>query len=145
MTLKLQHPFTFIVAGPTFCGKSTFVTIFIECRDKLCDISFEKIMWCHSEDTAPHHLQNVSFFKGIPSFNNPDNIPTLFVLDDLMSIAYSKKVSDLFNKRSHHRNISLILITQNLFHQGMSSRDISLYSKYITVFKNPRDKTQIVF
>ena len=53
-------------------------------------------------------------------------------------------LSELFTKGSHHRNISLVLITQNLFHQGPSSRDISLNSKYIVVFKNPRDKTQIV-
>jgi hypothetical protein len=53
-------------------------------------------------------------------------------------------VSELFTKGSHHRNNSLVLITQNLFHQGPSSRDISLNSKYIVVFKNPRDNTQIV-
>ena len=66
------------------------------------------------------------------------------MLDDLMDSAYSTKVSQLFNKGSHHRNISLVLITQNLSQQGPSSRDILLNSKYIVVFKNPRDKTQIV-
>ena len=53
-------------------------------------------------------------------------------------------VSELFTKGSHHRNISLVLITQNLFHQGPSSSDISLKSKYMVVFKNSRDKTQIL-
>jgi len=62
-----------------------------------------------------------------------------------MDSAYSTKVSELFSKGSHHRDISLILITQNLFHQGPSSRDIYLNRKYIVVFKNPRDKTQIVY
>ena len=80
----------------------------------------------------------------MPDFENPENIPTLIVLDDLMDTAYSTKVSELFTKGSHHRNISLVLMTQNLFHQGPSSRDISLKSKYIVVFKNSRDKTQIV-
>jgi len=61
-----------------------------------------------------------------------------------MDTAYSTKVSQLFTKGSHHRNISLVLITQNLFPQGPSSRDISLNRKYIVVFKNRRDKTQIV-
>ena len=61
-----------------------------------------------------------------------------------MDSAYSTKDSQLFTKGSHHRNISLVLITQNLFHQGPSSRDTLLNSKYIVVFKNPRDKTQIV-
>jgi hypothetical protein len=71
-------------------------------------------------------------------------VATLIVLDDLMDTAYSTEVSELFTKGSYHRNISLVLITQNLFHQGPSSRDISINSKYIDVFKNPRDKTQIV-
>jgi len=144
MTLKLQHPFTLIVAGPSSCGKSTFVIRLIECREQLCDVVYDNIVWCHSENNAPHHLKNVSFVKGVPDFENPENVPTLIVLDDLMDSAYSTKVSELFTKGSHHRNISLVLITQNLFHQSSSSRDISLNSKYIVVFKNPRDKTQIV-
>jgi len=101
-------------------------------------------VWCRSENNAPHHLKKLSFIKGVPDFENPENIPTLTVLNDLMHTAYSTNVSQLFTKGSHHRNISLILITQNLFHQGPSSRDISLNGKYIVVFKNPRDKTQIV-
>ena len=144
MTLKLQHPFTLIVAGPSSCGKSTFVIKLLECREQLCDVVFENIVWCHSENNAPHHLKNVTFVKGVPDFENPENVPTLIVLDDLMDSAYSTKVSQLFTKGSHHRNISLVLITRNLFHQGPSSRDISLNTKYIVVFKNPRDKTQIV-
>ena len=80
----------------------------------------------------------------VPDIENPENVPTLIVLDDLMDSAYSAKISQLFTKGSHHRNISLVLFTQNLFHQGPSSRDISLKSKYIVVFKNPRNKTQIV-
>jgi hypothetical protein len=144
MTLQLEHPFTLIVAGPSACGKSTFVIRLIECREQLCDTVFKNIVWCHSENNAPHHLKDVSFVTGVPEFENPENVPTLIVLDDLMDSAYSKKVSELFTRGSHHRNISLVLITQNLFHQGPSSRDISLNSKYIVVFKNPRDKTQIV-
>jgi len=143
MTLKLQRPFTLIVAGPSSCGKSTFVIRLLECREQLCDV-FKNIVWFHSENNAPHHLKNVTFVKGVPDFENPQNVPTLIVLDDLMDSAYSTKVSQLFTKGSHHRNISIVLVTQNLFYQGASSRDISLNSKYIVVFKNPRDKTQIV-
>jgi len=53
-------------------------------------------------------------------------------------------VRELYTKVSHHRNISLVLITQNLFHQVPSSRDISLNSKCIVMFKNPRNQTQFV-
>jgi len=80
MTPKLQHPFTLIVAGRSSCGKSTFVIRLLECRDQLCDIAFKNIVWCHSEINAPHELQNVSFVKGVPEFENPENIPTLIVI-----------------------------------------------------------------
>jgi len=101
-------------------------------------------VWCHSENNSPHHLKNVTFDKGVPDFENPENVPTLIVLDDLMDSACSTKVSQLFTKGSHHRNISLVSFSQNFCHQDPSSRDISLNSKYIVVFKNPRDKTKIV-
>jgi len=86
----------------------------------------------------------VTFFKVVPDFENPESVHTLIVLDDLIDSAYSTKVSQLFTKESRHRKINLVLITQNLFYQGPSSRDISLKSKYVVVFKNPRDETRIV-
>jgi len=52
-------------------------------------------------------------------------------------------MSELFTKRSHHRNISMVPITQNVFNQVPSSRDISANSKYTVVFKNPIDKNWI--
>ena len=98
MTLKLQHSFTLIVAGPCSCGKITFVIRLLECRVQLCDIVFGNIVWCHSENNAPHYLKNVSFIKVILDFENTENIPTLTVLSDLMNSAYSTKLSQLFTK-----------------------------------------------
>jgi hypothetical protein len=143
MTLKLQHPITILVAGRSSCAKTTFVIRLLQYREQLCDIVFTNIVWCHSENNAPHYLDIVTFVKGVPEFENPDNKPTLIVLDDLKDTAYSTSQSIIF-KGSHHRNISLVLITQNLFHQGPASHDISLNSKYIVVFKNPKYNTQIV-
>ena len=57
----------------------------------------------------------------------------------------NKKVCELFTKGSHHRNLAVILVTQNIFHKGAYSRDISLNSKYIVMFKNPRDKLQFQY
>jgi hypothetical protein len=51
-------------------------------------------------------------------------------------------VCGLFTKGSHNRNISVILITKNLFHQGKFCRDISLNAKYIVVSKNVHDREQ---
>jgi len=52
-------------------------------------------------------------------------------------------VFELFTKGSHHRNLLVIVITQNIFHKSLHTRDISLDTKYIVTFENPRDKVQI--
>jgi hypothetical protein len=78
--------------------------------------------------------------SGGPDFDNTHNRPKLIILDGILNNVYSKNVCDLFTKGSHRRNISVILITENLFHQGRFCRDISLNAKYLVVFKNARDE-----
>lgn len=137
------HPFTAIVAGPSGCGKSNFVTNFIKYAKDICNTSFFQITWCFDEMQPLYNLQNVHYYQGIPDLNMFDGKnPNLIIIDDLMRESDSRIV-DIFTKGSHHRNISVFYITQNLFHQGKGQRDISLNSSYIIYFKNPRDKTQI--
>ena len=50
-----------------------------------------------------------------------------------------KRISQLFT-RGRHDNLSIISLTQNIFHKNQ--REISLNSDYMVIFKNPRDKTQ---
>ena len=63
----------------------------------------------------------------------------MIILDDLMEET-DQRVASLFTKKSHHRNISVMYIVQNLFHH----RTISLNAHYMVVFKNPRDVSQIM-
>jgi hypothetical protein len=77
-------------------------------------------------------------------FDNGEGNPCLIILDDLLNDVYSKDVCDIFTIENHHRNISVIVFTQNLFHQGRYCRDISLNAKYIVPLKNVRDKNQFV-
>ncbi|KAG8229448.1 hypothetical protein J437_LFUL005553 [Ladona fulva] len=44
-------------------------------------------------------------------------------------------IVNLFTKGAHHWNLSVIFITQNLFHQGKGRRDISLNSHYIAIWE----------
>ena len=53
------------------------------------------------------------------------------------------RVTNLFTKKSHHSNTSVIYLVQNLFSKNKESRTISLNSQYMIVFKNPRDVTQM--
>ena len=86
---------------------------------------------------------NVQFIEGLPEMNLFDGKqPTLLVLDDLMS-ATNDNVSDLFTRISHHHNVFVVYITQNLFHKSKQNRTMSLNAHYIVLLKNPRDATQV--
>ena len=61
----------------------------------------------------------------------------------MSEVGNSDKVVDLFTKGSHHRNLSVVLILQNLFHRGKAMRTVSLNAHYMVLFKNPRDASQI--
>ena len=66
----------------------------------------------------------------------------LLVLDDMMD-SLEGGVAYLFTKGSHHKNIFVIAVTQNVFHQSKFQRTISLNTHYVILFKNPRDGSQI--
>ena len=54
-----------------------------------------------------------------------------------------ERVASLFTKGSHHKNASVIYITQNPFNENRQNRNISLNTHYLILFKNPRDSGQI--
>ena len=80
--------------------------------------------------------------QGIPSeidslFDR--NVNNLIILDNTMDeVTQDNRVSQLFT-RGRHDNLSVIYLTQNLFHKNQT--EISLNSDYMVIFKNPRDKT----
>ena len=142
---RFQHPFTCYIAGPTQSGKSHFVFKLI----KLCSVAIfpppERIVWCYGEyqKAFSDRSGDVEFVEGLPDSSLLDGRRTLLIIDDLMSETDSR-VTNLFTKGSHHKNASVIYISQNLFHKGKENRNISLNSHYLILFKNPRDAAQIV-
>ena len=104
-----------------------------------------KIIYCYGEyqkdfDELP---PNVELTEGFPDHLNDmvwGHHHSLVVLDDLMSqCSNDQRVTDLFTRGSHHRGISVLYLTQNLFQPGKLSRTISLNSHYFVIFRNPRD------
>jgi hypothetical protein len=152
--IRFKHPFTCIVGGPTGSGKSTFCINLLQNLDTLCtepDFS-GGIVWCYSEQSAVPQQKlealgkNVQVHEGVPeNFENVGGQPCLFILDDLLNEVFSRVVCDLFTRGSHHRNLSVILITQNFFHKAPHCRDISLNAKYLVALKNVRDRNQFSF
>ena len=93
--------------------------------------------WQPSYDT----MKNVKFVEGIVTLPHCEE-NTLFIIDDQMADA-GKTVADLFVKGSHHKNISVVFIVQNLFHHNREMRTITLNAHYIVLFKSPRDKSAV--
>jgi hypothetical protein len=54
-------------------------------------------------------------------------------------VGKTSNLLNLFTKYSHHKNISVFFVTQNLFHKNL--RPVTLQAQYIALFKSPRDKT----
>jgi hypothetical protein len=91
-------------------------------------------------------LKNVQVHEGVPeNFEKPQGRPCLFILDNLLNEVYSRAVCELFTKGRYYRNMSVILVTQNLFHQAPQCRDIPLNAKYLVALKNVRDRNQFAY
>ena len=71
----------------------------------------------------------VKFHEGIP---DSDVLPQWFPND--------KRVLDLFTKHSHHQNITVLYLCQDLFPNGKFAKTISRNAHYVVAFKNPRDQ-----
>ena len=143
--LPFFSPTTIIIFGPSGSGKTTFVFRLIENKAKMFKIEPEKIyyfytVWQPLFETILN--KNIIFLQGVPDSSNDKH--NLIILDDMQIKAMNDPyIANLFSRESHHRNLTVILLLQNLFHQGKYGRDVSLNSHYFILFKNIRDTNQI--
>ena len=84
---------------------------------------------------------NIKFIQGIP--DDEDEIVSamhLVIFDNMLGDKDEERIKLWFTRKGHHRNASVVYITQNLFQQSKSSRTISLNAHYLVLFQSPRDK-----
>jgi hypothetical protein len=144
MDVRLKHAFTCTVAGPTSSGKTWFVFRLIKHVESMITPPPEKIVYCYGKFLPMFaEYPTVEFQEGLPSVDQFDGRQrVLLIIDDLMNEA-DENVCNLFTKLSHHRNVSVVFITQNLFHKNKFVRTMNLNTHYIVMFKNPRDASQV--
>ena len=146
MDPRWKHPFTALIAGPTGSGKTVFVKKMLTHLAAMVEPTPEEIIWCYGEwQPIYDNMKDVRFMEGLPDIDQlseGDKRRRLVVIDDLMSET-DDRITKLFTKGSHHRDISVMYIVQNLFGKNKEQRTISLNSHYIVLFKNPRDGSQI--
>jgi energy-coupling factor transporter ATP-binding protein EcfA2 len=152
--IPFRHPTTVLVAGPTGCGKTEFVYKLLTTREAIQPTP-QRIIFIYSEwqpayDRMKQALQSTIEFvkdyepKALYESISPA-VRNMLVLDDQMDSENMKgnTLCKFFTQGSHHRNLTVLYIVQNLFNQDRSMRTVSLNSHYLVLFKNPRDMTQI--
>ena len=154
------HPATILLCGPTKSGKTTLLSKILLNSDRgLVRPPPATIVYCYTQWQDAYDEIKIGRAQGPSYFNVPaivfnEGLPdldaidlrqnTLIILDDLMHEAgKSEKILNIFTTDSHHKNMSVIFVTQNIFSQQINSRTISLNCQYIILTNNPRDRLQV--
>lgn len=150
---QFKHPFTCMVAGPTGSGKTILVRRLLKNFKMLIGRFTKKtlsVLWVHGQWQKAYENPiaenvHVTYVEGLP---DEDLImrrrPDLIVIDDLMNeLGKNEKLANLFTKGSHHLNVSIVFIVQNIFHKAPVMRTVSVNAHYFILMKNPRDRSQI--
>jgi len=156
-----MHPFTFVhpsnilLTGPSGSGKTHFLVQAL--KNNLFHPTPTRIVWVYGETQPAHreleraapHLPKVEYLRNETDYEDlmesfEPSETNLLVLDDQMNEGKAKAnaFGNLFTKGSHHRNITIVYMMQNVFEKGGSNRTINLNSHYLIMFKNPRDGRQ---
>ncbi|KAK3753682.1 hypothetical protein QZH41_003319 [Actinostola sp. cb2023] len=146
---RLKTPSNLQVVGPSKSGKTHWVARLIREREGLFRQPLPRVVYCYGEwqpmfDTS--FPKEVQWVKGLPEdfYEKFEGQPGLLVLDDLMAeCSNNDEVEKLFTRGTHHRQLTTVLLTQNLFRKGQRTQ--SLNAHYVVAFKNPRDRTQMAF
>ena len=97
LKMKLEHPFTCLVSGPSGSGKSSLVKAII--AKQVIEPKPNKILWLYAEDQPLYKaMKDVEFVQGIPDDLeerfDPRQHNNLLILDDLMTKCHSDERSD---------------------------------------------------
>ena len=150
MNYIFEHPFTCMISGPTGSGKTQLLFKILENNLQLIQPQPTTITYFYSRhqklyDEMKIKIPQIEFREGMPDLDlfNQD-VENLIILDDLMaSCENDRQILNLFTVDSHHKNISVFLLNQNLFSKGKFSRTISLNWHYLILLNNPRDRSHI--
>jgi len=150
--IEFQHPFTMTISGPTGSGK-TFLLKHILQHGKVTP-SPQRIVYLYKRWQPLYSdmldtIKNIEFVQGIPTnLDSADffdvRVNNMVICDDLMTVAsIDPKVADLFTEGSHHRNLSVINLTQNLFPPGRNAVTQRRNTQYMIIFNSPMGQDQI--
>ena len=145
-----------MVIGPSMAGKTVLTLDILRNATEMYTVPPKNIIYAFGVyqkvfTQLETELNNITFHEGLPTKEMIESLGSeeeedhsLMVIDDLMDeICKSAEMCALFTRDVHHRRISVIMITQNIYHQSKYSRTISLNTSYLILMKTCRDLQQI--
>jgi hypothetical protein len=144
--LKFKSPFGMIIAGPSSSGKSSFLLKFIAESGELIEPKPKSILYCFGEMSSIVPLlqkSGINVYSGVPSEDVIKSLPkpSLLILDDLLLSIDEKALSEIFVKKSHHQNFSIIFVTQNLFEKKIKVARQN--AQYLVLMRSPNSALSI--
>lgn len=146
--LYFKSPFCAIISGQSGSGKTTLLLKIIEKNKEMFSEPQKSILYCYGQyNSAIPKLQKagIRVHAGVPTDDLLDGSPKplLLLLDDLMLQLNNKRdlLASFFTRKSHHSNISIIFIVQNLFERNL--KIVRDNSHYIFLLNSPSAALQI--
>ena len=144
--LRLKLPFGFVISGPSSSGKTTFLLKLLNENKSLIDPVPKSILYCYGEfhsHVTKLQKAGINVYAGVPSEELLDRQPKplLLVLDDLMLTIDEHFLSSLFTRKSHHGNMGIIFLTQNLFDKKLHVALAN--SQYLVIMRSPSHALQV--
>lgn len=146
-----------LIAGPSGCGKTYRTMKFIEYKEDIFTnpACMQRILFYYNVETdlfkEYRHMENIEWINEYPSRLDyieevankyKDKGGITVIIDDFAS-QLAPSIEKLFTALSHHKNITVFLLSQNLFFGSKTwQRNISLNCKHFLIFPNYRDQKQ---
>ena len=149
--IRLKENFKLFISGPSRCGKTFFISNLILNIDSFSKEPPEQIIlifsvwqWKYDEmRSIVHHFikDDEDIFIKIQEISHGKR--TLVVFDDCMNSTSLPTIAKLFTVDSRHMGLSLVFLSQRLFKNDESFRQITRNSDYYCIFKSVRDVCEI--
>lgn len=143
------HPCTISICGNSASGKTTLTLEILKNVTQLFIPKPKHLIVLYSqyqplyEEFKSLNFESISLIQGL-NLDFESIQDCIVVIDDMMTdIMKSSKVQEVFTKISHHREVSIISLTQNLFPSGRYSKDIRLNLHYYIVLKSFTLQSQV--
>lgn len=137
-------PTNILLSGCTGSGKTSWLKRLLN-NPSMFSKPPDRIVYCYGIWTEDFNdMKSVEFREGLdlPSFDKTQH--TILILDDLMhEVLSSEEACKLVTMKSHHQNITPIVLVQNLYLQAKHSVTIMQNMHYRILLKSIKDIQKI--